>query len=175
MIPSSKIRLAVVKLSNYIGIRSWRICCKVSLVRSSELSILVRFPFINLSLCISVINCDVSLTELIECFNLSSCEPELGFHAGTLGRGPTMITSRFLRSASRRITERRPQFTAGRPSTLSLFRPSIYPSSLSRSYASPAAKEYTVRDALNEALAEELESNDKVFLMGEEVAQYNGA
>jgi pyruvate dehydrogenase E1 component beta subunit len=36
-------------------------------------------------------------------------------------------------------------------------------------------KEYTVRDALNEALAEELEANDKVFVMGEEVAQYNGA
>ena len=33
----------------------------------------------------------------------------------------------------------------------------------------------TVRDALNEALAEELEQNDKVFILGEEVAQYNGA
>ena len=32
-----------------------------------------------------------------------------------------------------------------------------------------------VRDALNEALAEELEQNDKVFVLGEEVAQYNGA
>ena len=32
-----------------------------------------------------------------------------------------------------------------------------------------------VRDALNEALAEELEANDKVFVLGEEVAQYNGA
>jgi len=41
--------------------------------------------------------------------------------------------------------------------------------------ASAATKEYTVRDALNEALAEELESNPKVFVMGEEVAQYNGA
>ncbi|UNI22353.1 Pyruvate dehydrogenase (acetyl-transferring) [Purpureocillium takamizusanense] len=36
-------------------------------------------------------------------------------------------------------------------------------------------KEYTVREALNEALAEELESNPKVFILGEEVAQYNGA
>jgi pyruvate/2-oxoglutarate/acetoin dehydrogenase E1 component len=33
----------------------------------------------------------------------------------------------------------------------------------------------TVRDALNEALAEELEANPKVFVLGEEVAQYNGA
>lgn len=32
-----------------------------------------------------------------------------------------------------------------------------------------------MRDALNEALAEELERNDKVFVLGEEVAQYNGA
>ena len=32
-----------------------------------------------------------------------------------------------------------------------------------------------VRDALNEALAEELEANPKVFILGEEVAQYNGA
>ena len=32
-----------------------------------------------------------------------------------------------------------------------------------------------MRDALNEALSEELEANDKVFILGEEVAQYNGA
>ncbi|KAI6812506.1 hypothetical protein KC365_g15975, partial [Hortaea werneckii] len=47
-----------------------------------------------------------------------------------------------------------------------------------RSYASEASggvKEYQVRDALNEAMAEEMERNEKVFLMGEEVAQYNGA
>jgi tRNA pseudouridine-54 N-methylase len=35
-----------------------------------------------------------------------------------------------------------------------------------------AAKEVTVRDALNEALAEELEANQKTFVLGEEVAQY---
>jgi pyruvate dehydrogenase E1 component beta subunit len=44
-----------------------------------------------------------------------------------------------------------------------------------RSYADEAPKEMTVRDALNEALAEELEQNEKVFVLGEEVAQYNGA
>lgn len=45
-----------------------------------------------------------------------------------------------------------------------------------RGYASEAGtKEVTVRDALNEALAEELESNEKTFILGEEVAQYNGA
>ena len=46
--------------------------------------------------------------------------------------------------------------------------------STTRCYAS-GTKDYTVRDALNEALAEELEENPKVFVMGEEVAQYNGA
>lgn len=33
----------------------------------------------------------------------------------------------------------------------------------------------TVRDALNDAMAEEMEHNEKVFIIGEEVAQYNGA
>ena len=33
----------------------------------------------------------------------------------------------------------------------------------------------TVRDALNEAMAEEMEKNSKIFVLGEEVAQYNGA
>jgi hypothetical protein len=45
-----------------------------------------------------------------------------------------------------------------------------------RNYASSSGvKEMTVRDALNEAMAEEMEKNPKVFVLGEEVAQYNGA
>jgi pyruvate dehydrogenase E1 component beta subunit len=36
-------------------------------------------------------------------------------------------------------------------------------------------KEVQFREALREALAEEMRLDDKVFLMGEEVAQYNGA
>jgi hypothetical protein len=43
-----------------------------------------------------------------------------------------------------------------------------------RGYAS-GQKEMTVREALNEAMAEEMERNEKVFVLGEEVAQYNGA
>lgn len=43
-----------------------------------------------------------------------------------------------------------------------------------RRYASDS-HQMTVREALNTALAEELEQNEKVFIMGEEVAQYNGA
>jgi hypothetical protein len=46
----------------------------------------------------------------------------------------------------------------------------------SRGYAeAKGVKEMTVREALNEAMAEEMEQNDKVFVLGEEVAQYNGA
>ena len=37
------------------------------------------------------------------------------------------------------------------------------------------AKEMTVRDALNMAMEEELERDDKVFIIGEEVAEYDGA
>ncbi|XP_043283488.1 pyruvate dehydrogenase E1 component subunit beta, mitochondrial [Venturia canescens] len=38
-----------------------------------------------------------------------------------------------------------------------------------------AAQQMTVRDALNSALDEEMERDEKVFLMGEEVALYDGA
>ncbi|XP_055881340.1 pyruvate dehydrogenase E1 component subunit beta, mitochondrial-like [Biomphalaria glabrata] len=44
---------------------------------------------------------------------------------------------------------------------------------LSTSY--PRCAELTVRDALNAAIDEEIERDDKVFLLGEEVAQYDGA
>ncbi|KAJ5184553.1 Transketolase C-terminal/Pyruvate-ferredoxin oxidoreductase domain II [Penicillium cf. griseofulvum] len=50
------------------------------------------------------------------------------------------------------------------------------PSILRRGYATEdGTKQVSVRDALNEALAEELELNQKTFILGEEVAQYNGA
>lgn len=38
-----------------------------------------------------------------------------------------------------------------------------------------AAQQLTVRDALNQAMDEEMERDERVFLMGEEVAQYDGA
>ena len=40
---------------------------------------------------------------------------------------------------------------------------------------SAAASQITVRDALNTALDEELARDERVFLIGEEVAQYDGA
>ncbi|KAJ5514899.1 Transketolase C-terminal/Pyruvate-ferredoxin oxidoreductase domain II [Penicillium fimorum] len=58
----------------------------------------------------------------------------------------------------------------------SLRQSACAPSILRRGYATEdGTKQVTVREALNEALAEELELNPKVFIMGEEVAQYNGA
>ncbi|KAI7884283.1 thiamine diphosphate-binding protein [Lichtheimia hyalospora FSU 10163] len=42
-------------------------------------------------------------------------------------------------------------------------------------FNSSSTVEMTVRDALNQALEEELTRDEKVFLLGEEVAQYNGA
>uniref|UniRef100_A0A2K5C4Z2 Pyruvate dehydrogenase E1 component subunit beta n=1 Tax=Aotus nancymaae TaxID=37293 RepID=A0A2K5C4Z2_AOTNA len=39
----------------------------------------------------------------------------------------------------------------------------------------PAALQVTVRDAINQGMDEELERDEKVFLLGEEVAQYDGA
>jgi len=47
-----------------------------------------------------------------------------------------------------------------------------------RTLATSAAlkgKQLTVRDALNQALDEEIERDERVFVMGEEVAQYDGA
>ena len=41
--------------------------------------------------------------------------------------------------------------------------------------SSLSAKQLTVRDSLNSAIDEELGRDDRVFVMGEEVAQYDGA
>lgn len=85
-----------------------------------------------------------------------------------------MVVSRLLRPASRLLSTPRsvvnPSRSAHQPAT------SLLTLINTRRYATPSGvKEVAVRDALNEALAEELEANDKVFVLGEEVAQYNGA
>jgi pyruvate dehydrogenase E1 component beta subunit len=82
--------------------------------------------------------------------------------------------SRLLRPASRFVAASAARPVAAR-NAFQLF-PRIPAIAQSRGYAQESGvKEYTVRDALNEALAEELELNPKVFVLGEEVAQYNGA
>ena len=84
-----------------------------------------------------------------------------------------MAASKLFRPASRLLSASRPAAPAFRPA----FRVApVTPSIVGRRYASDGAtKEMTVREALNEAMAEEMEANDKVFVLGEEVAQYNGA
>ncbi|EER28265.1 pyruvate dehydrogenase E1, beta subunit [Coccidioides posadasii str. Silveira] len=84
-----------------------------------------------------------------------------------------MAAHRLFRPASRLLSSR----LCSAP-LRSTFQPTFCTQSLhqKRTYAdATGVKEVAVRDALNEALAEELASNDKVFILGEEVAQYNGA
>ncbi|KAI0401683.1 pyruvate dehydrogenase E1 component beta subunit [Xylaria palmicola] len=82
--------------------------------------------------------------------------------------------SRYLRPATRLAASAR---IATAPRALPRFAsPVSSVLSQRRSFAdAKGVKEYTVREALNEAMAEELEQNEKVFILGEEVAQYNGA
>ncbi|EEB07938.1 pyruvate dehydrogenase e1 component beta subunit Pdb1 [Schizosaccharomyces japonicus yFS275] len=54
-------------------------------------------------------------------------------------------------------------------------RPTFGARSVTKRFASTGVKELTVRDALNGAMEEEMKRDEKVFLLGEEVAQYNGA
>jgi len=54
-----------------------------------------------------------------------------------------------------------------------LSRRGNWPALLQRGFASQT--EMTVRDALNSALAEEMRKDEKVFVMGEEVGEYQGA
>lgn len=82
-----------------------------------------------------------------------------------------MSGARLYRPATRLLSQ--PSFNRAVRPSLRKIAPSSLPSI--RSYATPSSQQVTVRDALNEALAEELEQNDKVFILGEEVAQYNGA
>ncbi|KAI2602732.1 pyruvate dehydrogenase E1 component beta subunit mitochondrial precursor [Hypoxylon sp. NC1633] len=81
--------------------------------------------------------------------------------------------SRYLRPAARLAASAR---AVASPRTIPRFVPASFAVSQRRTFADvKGTKEYTVREALNEAMAEELEANPKVFVIGEEVAQYNGA
>ncbi|RMZ78817.1 hypothetical protein DV738_g3615, partial [Chaetothyriales sp. CBS 135597] len=82
-----------------------------------------------------------------------------------------MSAARLFRSGSRLLSQS--QFPHPAPSYLRRIAPA--PRATGRSYASAASQTITVREALNEALAEELERDEKVFILGEEVAEYNGA
>jgi pyruvate dehydrogenase E1 component beta subunit len=84
--------------------------------------------------------------------------------------------SRYLRPAARLAASSRIATTTPRIIVPRFASPASFSISQRRSFAdAKGTKEYTVREALNEAMAEELEQNEKVFILGEEVAQYNGA
>ena len=84
--------------------------------------------------------------------------------------------SRYLRPASRLALAARPCAPRAFPRLAAISNTSSSSAiQQRRTYADAGKKEYTVREALNEAMAEELEQNEKVFILGEEVAQYNGA
>jgi pyruvate dehydrogenase E1 component beta subunit len=67
------------------------------------------------------------------------------------------------------------------PAPVAATAPAAAPISAASTFADPEIpagtpmKKITVRDALRDAMAEEMRRDDKVFLMGEEVAQYQGA
>ncbi|KXT18577.1 hypothetical protein AC579_9795 [Pseudocercospora musae] len=82
-----------------------------------------------------------------------------------------MVAARLLRPAAQLL---RSTPTAARIPRSSFQRVAAPAISRWRTYAT-GSKEMTVREALNEAMVEEMEKNPKVFVLGEEVAQYNGA
>jgi len=67
------------------------------------------------------------------------------------------------------------RFAGARPSVFSSMLRSVAPVAYSHRNFSAGSKEITVRQALNTALDEEMARDSKVFVIGEEVAQYNGA
>ena len=83
-----------------------------------------------------------------------------------------MPASRIYLKTASRLLFRRPTISPSIRPSFRKFAPASLPSV--RGYASESQQTFTVRDALNEALAEELEHDEKVFILGEEVAQYNG-
>ena len=141
---------------------------------TSTVGSIIAFPLLPLSFPDSS---HIALVLLRGCVKILSslCRELLLVHhsSSSIPLSPNnMSTIRFSRPASRLLSQRtaissslRPSFHRVAPATL----PSI------RGYASESSSQtFTVRDALNEALAEELEQDDKVFILGEEVAQYNG-
>lgn len=87
-----------------------------------------------------------------------------------LPRTHTMVAARFVRPAAQ-LLRTQPSAALSRSTFQKLSVPAV---SRWRNYAT-GQKEMTVREALNEAMVEEMEKNPKVFVLGEEVAQYNGA
>ncbi|EDK46262.1 pyruvate dehydrogenase E1, beta subunit [Lodderomyces elongisporus] len=87
---------------------------------------------------------------------------------------PVSSVARTAQLAAQAVRYNKPLSQLGQNQALRMnFSKNLVSQRLNNSKAGP--QEMTVRDALNSALAEELDRDDDVFLMGEEVAQYNGA
>jgi len=86
-----------------------------------------------------------------------------------------MSTARLLRPALRQFYASRQASFIRQPTTARSIAPTSWIANRRNYSEASGVKEMTVREALNEAMAEELEANPKVFIIGEEVAQYNGA
>lgn len=77
--------------------------------------------------------------------------------------------------ASHQDTQPSPQPAAAAPAPVAVVPAQVVVASDPDIPAGTEMVKMTVREALNEALAEEMRRDDKVFLIGEEVAQYQGA
>lgn len=77
--------------------------------------------------------------------------------------------------ASHQDTQSSPQPAAAAPAPVAVVPAQAVVASDPDIPAGTEMVKMTVREALNEALAEEMRRDDKVFLIGEEVAQYQGA
>ena len=77
--------------------------------------------------------------------------------------------------ASHQATQPSPQPAAAAPAPVAVVPAQAVVASDPDIPAGTEMVKMTVREALNEALAEEMRRDDKVFLIGEEVAQYQGA
>src|SRR5713226_7291050 len=67
-----------------------------------------------------------------------------------------------------------PKGAGTKPAPAAAPQPKRAPAGEERDYSGPTVTQ-TVRDALRDAMAEEMRRDDSVFLMGEEVAEYQGA
>jgi pyruvate dehydrogenase E1 component beta subunit len=67
-----------------------------------------------------------------------------------------------------------PKAEAPRPEAKAPPKPAAVPTAAEPEYSGPTTTQ-TVREALRDAMAEEMRRDDKVYLMGEEVAEYQGA
>ena len=86
-----------------------------------------------------------------------------------------MSATRLLRPALRQFSASRQTSFILQPTAVRSIAPTSWIANRRNYAAASDVKEMTVREALNEAMTEELEANPKVFIIGEEVAQYNGA